>query len=263
MHGLAAGIARCLIAMTALALLVLSGMPLAYGRVDTGVVVALSLAVAAVLLAWRWHAVRHWRQVNTLRRWCWRLLWLGFAAWVLSVAWLWQTIARAGQAPQSTPPVVAIVVLGAGTYNGQPRPSLALRLDTAAQLAALQPKAKLAVSGGVDFGASESEGAIMARYLAQQYGLQPSAMVVEEASTSTELNLALTKPLLQAQGVDLQQPVAIVSNDFHLWRALRIARQQGYAQPIGVAAPTPRISRFTAWLREYFAIASGWVLGEW
>ena len=59
------------------------------------------------------------------------------------------------------------------------------------------------------------------------------------------------------------QPIAIVSSDFHLWRALRTAQQQGYTQAIGVAAPTPRLTRFNGWLREYFAVASSWALGEW
>ena len=77
---------------------------------------------------------------------------------------------------------------------------------TAAQLAGLQPNAFVAVSGGVDFGEVESEGAVMARYLVAQHGMQPGALVVEEVSTSTELNLALTKPLLQARGVDVHQP---------------------------------------------------------
>ena len=155
---------------------------------------------------------------------------------------------------------VAMIAVGAPISL---KSALAMRLDTAAQLAALQPQAVLAVTGGVDFGQDESEGAIMARYLAQTHGLDPAAMVVEARSTSTVLNLEWTGPLLQQRGVDLAQPIAIVSSDFHLWRALQIARSQGFGQPIGVAAPTPLLTRFNVWLREYFAVASSWVLGEW
>ena len=155
-----------------------------------------------------------------------------------------------------------MVVLGSGTQDGQPRAPLALRLDTAAELAAAQPRAVVAVSGGVDFGEKESEGIIMARYLQAQHGMAMQSLVVEEVSTSTELNLALTKPLLLQRGVDLSQPIAIVSSDFHLWRALQIAKRQGFAQPVGVAAPTPGIIRVNAWLREYFAVMSSWLLRE-
>jgi hypothetical protein len=45
-------------------------------------------------------------------------------------------------------------------------------------------------------------------------------------------------------------------------RAQRIARKVGYAQVLPVAAPTPLYIRYNAWLREYFAFASSWLLGE-
>ena len=233
------------------------------GHLHLGVVVPVLLGVGGLLLAWQWRRVAVWRSVRPWRQWVWRLCWLGLVLWVISVAWLWGQIAKVGLAVDEVPPVAAIVVLGSGTQNGHPRPALALRLDTAAALAARQPQTVVAVSGGVDFGEEQSEGIIMARYLEAHYSLPINRQVIEEVSTSTELNLALTKPLLQARGIDLNQPIAIVSSDFHLWRALQIAQRQGYAQPVGVAAPTPAIIRFNAWLREYFAVASSWVLGEW
>lgn len=237
--------------------------PLVTGNLHLGVVVPLALGMSGLLLVWRWRAVQCWRAATPWRAWLWRAGWSALALWCASVAWLWAVIAGLGSDPQTAPPVVAMVVLGSGTQDGQPRAPLALRLDTAAELAAAQPRAVVAVSGGVDFGEKESEGIIMARYLAAKHGLTQNALVVEEVSTSTELNLALTKPLLEQRGVDMNQPIAVVSSDFHLWRALRIAKRQGYAQPIGVGAPTPPIIRFNVWLREYFAVASSWVLGEW
>jgi len=257
------GMQRALLALAALVLLGLGAVPLAAGHFHLGVLVPVGLGLAGGYLAWRWWAVQAWCAAAPWRRACWRAAWLGLALWVVSVGWLWQRIAGLGQTPATTPPVAAIVVLGSGTQDGKPRPALAMRLDTAAQLAALQPQAVLAVTGGGDFGQDESEGAIMARYLAQTHGLDPAAMVVEARSTSTVLNLEWTGPLLQQRGVDLAQPIAIVSSDFHLWRALQIARSQGFGQPIGVAAPTPLLTRFNVWLREYFAVASSWALGEW
>ncbi|MEG0921133.1 MAG: YdcF family protein [Comamonas sp.] len=256
-------IVRSSIASAAAALLVLGIVPMGAGHLHLGVVVPVLLGFGGLLLAWRWNAVAVWRSARPWRQWLWRGCWLGMALWIASVAWLWAKIAEVGLQANAVPPVAAIVVLGSGTQKGQPRPALALRLDTAAQLAALQPKAVVAVSGGVDFGEEESEGIIMARYLQAHYGMAIASQVVEEKSTSTELNLAWSKTLLQERGVDLSQPIAIVSSDFHLWRALQIAKRQGYTQPVGVAAPTPRIIRFNAWLREYFAVASSWALGEW
>lgn len=254
---------RGLLSGAALLLLALGIVPLAAGHFHLGVLVPIGLGLAGGYLAWRWAAVQAWCASAPWHRWLWRGAWAGLGLWILSVGWLWHIIAGLGLAPAQLPPVAAIVVLGSGTEDGKPRPALAMRLDTAAQLAALQPQAVLAVTGGVDFGQDESEGIIMARYLATTHGLDPKTMVVEERSTSTVLNLEWTGPMLQQRGVDLQQPIAIVSSDFHLWRALHIARSQGFSHPIGVAAPTPLITRFNVWLREYFAVASSWALGEW
>lgn len=112
-----------------------------------------------------------------------------------------------------------------------------MRLDTAAQLARLQPQALVAVSGGVDFNQHESEGSVMARYLAERHGMQPAALV-EEVSTSTELNLELSKPLLQARGIDVSQPIAIVSSDFTY--GVLCAPPNNKATPKRLAWPPPR-----------------------
>ena len=118
------------------------------------------------------------------------------------------------------------------------------------------------LSGGVDFGEHESEAAIMARYLQAHHAMNTAHMLLEDRSTSTQLNLQHSKSLLQKQQIDISQPVMIVTSDFHTMRAAAIARKEGYAQPVMVAAPTPLSIRYNAWLREYFAFLSGWVLNE-
>lgn len=164
------------------------------------------------------------------------------------------------------PAVQAIVVLGSGTLNGEPRPPLAERLDTAAELAKLQLAALIAVCGGVDWGEQESEAEVMAHYLQQRHGIAPGRLVLKKlstsTSTSTELNLKLSRPLLAERGLAADASTAMVSSDFHLMRAMAIARRQDLAQVYPVAAPTPPTTRFNAWLREYFAMASSWALGE-
>ena len=76
------------------------------------------------------------------------------------------------------------------------------------------------------------------------------------------LNLQLSRPLLQARLIDATAPMAMVSSDFHLMRAMAMARQQGLTDVVPVAAATPLATRYNAWLREYFAMLSSWVLGE-
>lgn len=230
-----------------------------WNHFNVGVLVPGVLGAVGLLLVWRWPQVQYWRHRHaTLWKWGWSAL----ALWALSVLVFWSQLLGTGLQPSQVPPVDAIVVLGSGTHDGQPRPVLAQRLDTAAQLARLQPMALIAVCGGIDWGETESEAAVMARYLLERHGISPERLVMEGESTSTELNLQLSRPLLQERGVDATAPMALVSSDFHLMRAMGMARQQGLSGMVPVAAPTPLATRYNAWLREYFAAISSWALGE-
>ena len=255
-------LARVCLGMVSIVLLLDAIVLMAWRHFNVGVVVPAVLGAAGLWLAIRWHAVQQWRVSHPRNALLWRVLWLLFALWVVSVAVFWRHLAQTGVQPEAAPPVQAIVVLGSGTQNGHPRPVLAARLDTAAELARRQPQAIIAVCGGVDWGETESEAVVMARYLQQKHGIAPERMVLEGESTSTELNLQLSRPLLQARGVDASAPTAIITSDFHLMRAMGIARQQGLTAVTPVAAPTPLATRYNAWLREYFAMASSWALGE-
>jgi uncharacterized SAM-binding protein YcdF (DUF218 family) len=229
-----------------------------------GVAVPGVLGLALCVLGIRWHSVRTWLQGKRWGPVVWRGGWLLLAAWVVSVAvfcaWLAQQV-RGFEGAATAVPVQAIVVLGSGTPNGQPSPALRARLDKARELAATQTQAWLVVSGGVDFGETLSEGQVMGNYLRGQ-GMDPARILQEERSTSTELNLQYSLPLLQQQGLGLNAAVAVVTSDFHTVRAQRIARKIGYTQAIPVPAPTPLYIRYNAWLREYFAMASSWLLRE-
>ena len=85
---------------------------------------------------------------------------------------------------------------------------------------------------------------------------------MEERSTSTALNLSLSMELLAAHKLSADNSIAIVTSDFHTPRAQWIADKVGLKNAHTVGAPTPLSIRFNAWLREYFAVASSWVLRE-
>ncbi len=229
---------------------------------NLGVLLPAVLGAALLAIALRWPRLERWRRRHPGRQRLWRLGWWALALWLGSLLWFWSRLDGFGVPVAQVPPVQAIVVLGAGTLDGQPRPALAARLDTAAELAAQQPAALVAVCGGIDLGATESEAAIMARYLEERHGIAPARLVLEDKSTSTERNLAWSRPLLEARGVPASAPVALVTSDFHLIRASRIAHRLGWADVVPVSVPTPITSRYNAWLREYFATLSSWALRE-
>ena len=253
---------RALLAVLGLLLLVDALVLMCLGHFNVGVVLPAGLGAAALGLSWKWQAVQHWRAARALHARLWSLAWAGLALWLISLFWFWSRLSGLGLEPQQVPPVQSIVVLGSATLDGHPKPVLAARLDQAAQLAKLQPQALVAVCGGVDWGEKESEAEVMARYLQQRHGIAAQRLVLEKLSTSTELNLKLSRPLLAERGVAADAPMAMVSIDFHLMRAMDIAKRQDLPQVYPVAAPTPLATRFNAWLREYFAMASSWLLGE-
>ncbi|AMC36776.1 YdcF family protein [Janthinobacterium sp. B9-8] len=197
----------------------------------------------------RWLATKRYRQ----RLWPW-FKW-AMALWLISLLAFFYQLAvpdRIKHQPSS------LIVLGSGLDGTQPSPMLRARLDTALIYAAQYPKAQIVVSGGQGFSEEISEADAMQRYLLA-HGIAPQRILQEDQSTSTEENLLFSYRLLKAKAAE---PVLIVTNDFHALRASKIAKKQGFPLVDLASAPTPLPIRYNAWLREYFAFASSWVLGE-
>ncbi len=197
-------------------------------------------------------------QLKMLYQWAWG----GFFLWLISVAVFFAYIHQHTQQQNIYPKVQAIIILGSGLQNGQPSPTLAKRLNKGADLAQQQTKAIIIVTGGMGYTEKETEAEIMAKYLYQQYNIPLQRIYLEDKSTSTELNLFNAKTILKYQKIPLSAPITIVTSDFHTLRAAAIAKKLGYQNVIMISAETPLMTRYNAWLREYFAFISGWILQE-
>jgi len=245
------------------ALLLADGIALMLtGLLNFGVVLPAAIGATFLALSWRWHAVARWRAANTRHQWLWRAGWMIFFAWLATVAVFFHTIHReiAASAPGRAA-AKAIVILGSGSPHCVASPTLAARLDEGMTLARQMPSAPVVVSGGVGFSEPCSEADIMADFLVAR-GMAPGRLIREDRSTSTDENLRFSRPLLERDGVSAADPIVVVTSDFHLMRATRIARKAGFGTVYGAGAATPLYVRYNAWLREYFADISGWVLGE-
>lgn len=233
------------------------------GVFSLGVTLPFGVGVLLVTLGLRWVQIQRWLDQSPVRRKLWRVLWILAALWLCSLLAFWSFLAKTGEdAARAQQLPAALVVLGSGTPNGKASPALAARLDTALAQAARFPDALVVVSGGLDFAERISEGQIMGDYLRAK-GLAARRIVQEEKSTSTEENLRFSKALLSQHGVTTEGDVVqVITSDFHTLRAGWIARRAGYAHVNTVGAPTPLYVRYNAWLREYFAVLSGFVLRE-
>lgn len=72
----------------------------------------------------------------------------------------------------------------------------------------------------------------------------------------------VSRRLLEEHGVEAGKAIVVVTSDFHVPRAVGIARKAGFSGAFGVGAGTPLYLRFNAWLRKYFAAISSWILTE-
>ncbi|MCL2124726.1 MAG: YdcF family protein [Oscillospiraceae bacterium] len=153
-----------------------------------------------------------------------------------------------------------IIILGAGIYGEYPSRILLSRLDAAIEYMGSYDDIPIIVSGGQGPGESISEAEAMLRYLSRK-GVDESRIIKEEASTSTWENLSYSFDLMAEMGMDSDvSTVAIVTNDFHLYRAKHIAGTFG-VDAVGVSAKTPYPSlRVLYHFREAVALMKDFLL---
>jgi len=125
------------------------------------------------------------------------------------------------------PSADAIVVLGAAQYDGRPSAIYRARLEHAVDLYNQKLAPVIVFTGGNTPGDRFTEGASGARWAVKQ-GVPAVAALVEDSSRSTYQNLAGAKrALAQRPHADRRLRVVVVSDPFHMYRAVRQARDLG------------------------------------
>jgi SanA protein len=147
--------------------------------------------------------------------------------------------------PAKVPMVDAVVVPGASVYrSGKLSPVLKQRMEAALALAARRPGIKLVLSGHtVPQGYSETKAM---REYAVKRGFPAKNVLLDEEGRSTFLTL------LNAQKKLKLQRVALVSQGYHLPRALYIARRLGMTG-YGLRVETSAAHPSGATAREWFS----------
>lgn len=149
-----------------------------------------------------------------------------------------------------------LIVLGAHVKNGRPSRVLEKRLDTAFDYAMEHENVTVIVSGGQGGNETTTEAYVMALYL-EEKGLDRERILLEEKSTSTKENLGFSKALIEDGA-----RIAVVSNDFHIFRAVHLARETGYTDPQGLAARDDIRTLPANLMREFFGVAKDWACGN-
>ena len=146
-----------------------------------------------------------------------------------------------------------LIVLGAKVNGTSPSFAMYDRLKAALDYLNTYPDATVVVSGGQgdDEGISEAEA--MAVWL-RAHGIDDSRILLEDKSETTRQNLENSFAIIRSHGGDPADGVAIVTSEYHLYRAREMASALG-ARPIGVAARTTLLAmRINYFIREGFAV---------
>ncbi|MCL2048568.1 MAG: YdcF family protein [Defluviitaleaceae bacterium] len=158
-----------------------------------------------------------------------------------------------------------VIVLGAGIIGETVTRPLAHRLNTAYEYHLENPNAYIIVCGGLGNRARITEAEAMARYLRAK-GVPSDKILLEGDSTSTYENLFFAKRILDEHFLDVKRgnaPVSeyravVVTNDFHLYRAVRTAKSIGIT-PSRLGAYTDWYTIPVNYLREMLAVSYWWV----
>ena len=192
----------------------------------------------------------HFLKHDFLRRVLTALLALGFV--VLSITG--GVIARSAQGTEAAE-ADYLIVLGCQVNGTVPSRMLRQRIDAAADYLTTYPDAVAIVSGGMGSGEDITEAACMAQCL-RAMGIAPGRIILEQEATSTMENLRFSLSLM-----DEGASAAIVSNEFHLYRAGQMAVTLGLDAALIPADTEYPILTASYFLREILAVWKFHLLG--
>lgn len=145
-----------------------------------------------------------------------------------------------------TPHLDYVVVLGAGIIKKEVTPLLAARISRGIEIYRKNPGAKLIMSGGQGKGEDIPEAEAMAEY-AINLGIPKEDIIIENKSRTTNENLRFSHALMKPNA-----KFCIVTNSYHVYRALVLAKRQGL-KCIGYGAKTKWYFTLNAFVREFIA----------
>ena len=184
---------------------------------------------------------------KTLRVLCWLAAFGVFCyASLVALVYYWEV-----NVPQSQE-YDSIIVLGAQVKpDGTPSLQLQWRLDKALECYHQKP-CYIVVTGGQGGNEPEPEGDVMRRVL-MEAGVPAEYVISETRAMDTQQNIRYSWEILREKGCE--KPL-IVTSDYHLPRAMAIARDNGM-DPLGAGSLCKPGLKF--WLKNHLREALAWV----
>jgi len=186
-------------------------------------------------------------------RYAWRTV---LIAGLLLLAGL-EGLVISGMNATAPPGMDYLMVLGASVYADGPSPALTRRINAVLGRLARHPDALIIATGGQGDGEPVTEAQCIRDELVSR-GVDPSRIRMEERSTNTWENMTFSKALLDRDDA----AVGIVTNNFHVWRSLRLARKAGLTNVHGIAAEYTGPTLIHFMVREAISIAVWFLRGR-
>lgn len=155
-----------------------------------------------------------------------------------------------------------MIVLGCQIRGTKVSRSLRYRLEAAKEYAEENPAVKMIVSGGQGFGEDISEAEAMKGWLVEK-GIEADRIYAEDKSTNTYENMKFSREFIESQGRSAKDTkVVVVSNGFHICRAMKLGKKQGFEHLEGLAGKTDKILAVSYYIREALALMKDSVVGN-
>jgi uncharacterized SAM-binding protein YcdF (DUF218 family) len=151
----------------------------------------------------------------------------------------------------------AIIALGALVTEEGPSGALQQRPAAADAYIGENPDVIVVASGGQGDNEPMSEAACIRNELSKR-GIEKDRILIEDRSTATAENIAFSKMMMD----DPNASVGLITNNYHVFRAERIARAAGLENVHGIAAEYTGYTLFHYMIREAVCIVVDFLRGN-
>lgn len=190
-----------------------------------------------------------------LPRWL-RYAWRGLVCAGLAMVLGLECLVVSGMSATAPPGLDYLVVLGAMVYDDGPSPALTRRVNAVMACLDEHPDAIIIASGGQGKNEPISEAQCIKDELVKR-GVDPGRILLEERSSDTRENIAFSKALMDRTDA----AVGIVTNNYHVWRAMRLCRRAGLTDAHGIASEYTGPTLFHYMIREAVSITVSFLKG--
>lgn len=153
-----------------------------------------------------------------------------------------------------------LIVLGASLIGDRVSKSLKYRLQKALKYAKENKDSVIIVSGGKGDNELITEASAMFKYLVD-HGIEQSRIIKEEKSKSTKENLLFSKEIIGIESIE-KEKIVICSNNFHIFRAMKICKKLGYKNISPLPAKCDPVLLINYLLRETLAVMKEVAIGN-